>query len=238
MTTNTIELLDPTRHKDIKIDTTLVDVPHNQMNTATVMVGELIRLIHEYPVFITKNPNTGQFMLSALLGIESGENLYIQNNVWQARYLPLDVLRRPFQAMLSEEGDFAGGRIAIDTASPLVQKNKGEPLFDEQGEITPYLDRIQHIFGQLMGSMEKTNDVLAQLYQYDLIEPISLQLDLGGEQPVSMNGLYGINKEKLMQLKGEALEACHHQGLLEVCHLIISSGAHVEKLIRWSQTKS
>ncbi|WP_448248855.1 SapC family protein [Thalassotalea agariperforans] len=237
MTTNTIELLDPARHKHLKIDTSLVDVPDNQMNSATVMVGELARLMHEYPVFITKNPNTGQFLLSALLGIESGENLYIQNNVWQARYLPLDILRRPFQAMLAEEGNFSGGRIALDVASPMVQENKGEPLFDSLGQPSPYLERIQQTFGQLMGNMEKTNEVLNQLYKFELLESISLKLDLGGDEPVSMKGLYAINREKLAQLQGEDLETCHREGLLEVCHLIINSGVHVEKLIRWSQEK-
>ncbi len=237
MTKNTIELLDSVKHRNVKVDTSLVDVPHNKMNTATVMVVELVTLVHEYPIFITKNPNTGQFLFSALLGIESGENLYIKDNVWQARYLPLDVLRRPFQAMLAQEDDFSGGRIAIDMANPQVISSEGERLFDQQGEPTDYLKRIQTTFAQLMGSTEQNKAVLEGLYKYNLLESINLELDLGGLKPTNMNGLYTINKDSLAKLSGEALEDCHQKGLLQVCHLIMSSGTHVEKLIRWSKEK-
>lgn len=237
MTKNTLELLDSVKHRNVKIDTSLVDVPHNQMNSTTIMVGELATLVHEYPIFIIKNPNTGQFLFSALLGLESGENLYIKDNTWQARCTPLDILRRPFQAMLAKEGDFSGGRIAIDVTNPQVINNKGESLFDQQGEPTDYLKRVQKTFAQLMGSTEQNKAVLEGLYKYDLLEPISLELDLGGAEPTKMNGLYAINKESLAKLNGEALEACHQEGLLQVCHLIMSSGAHVEKLIRWSKEK-
>jgi len=238
MTNNTLELLDSAKHRHIKIDTSLVDVPHNKMNTATVTVGELVNLIHEYPIFIIKNPNTGQFLFSALLGIESGENLYIKNNAWRSRYLPLDILRRPFQAMLSKENDFSGGRIAIDLANPQVKNNIGESLFDQQGEPTDYLKRIQNTFAQLMGNTAQNNVVLEDLYKYDLLESIVLELDLSGNEPTKMNGLYTINKENLANLTGAALEDCHKKGLLQVCHLIMSSGAHVEKLIRWTKEKN
>jgi hypothetical protein len=237
MTKNTLELLDGVKHRNIKIDTSLVDVPHNHMNTANVIVGELATLVHEYPIFMTKNPNTGQFLFTALLGIVSGENLFIKNNKWQARYLPLDVIRRPFQAMLAEEGNFSGGRIAIDLANPQVQLQQGENLFDEKGEPSEYLKRIQNTFAQLMGSSEQNKAVLDGLYKYNLIESVSLSLDLGGESPTQMNGLFTINKDNLAKLSGDDLEACHTQGLLQVCHLIMSSGAHVEKLIRWSKDK-
>ncbi|XPF93083.1 SapC family protein [Colwellia sp. RE-S-Sl-9] len=237
MTKNTIELLDTVKHRNIKINTLLVDVPENQINTAYVTVGELSTLVHEYAIFITKNPNTGQFLMNALLGIESAENLYIQKNVWQARYLPLEILRRPFHAILSEEGDFSGGRIALDVANPLVQKELGEKIFDEKGQATGYLQRIQNTFAQLMAGTQQTNKILEALSKYDLLEPITLELDLGAEFPSKMNGLYTINKDNLAKLSGEALEDCHQKGLLQVCHLIMSSGAHVEKLVRWSKEK-
>lgn len=238
MTKNTIELLDSVKHRNIKIDTSLVDVPHNQMNSVNVMVGELATLVHEYAIFIIKNPNTGEFLFSALLGINSGENLYIKDNTWQANYLPLDISRRPFQAMLTKENDFSGGRIAIDVANPQVQNVKGESLFNEEGKATSYLQRIQETFARLMASTEQNKAVLDGLSKYDLFESISLELDLDGKEPIKMNGLYTINKEKLAELSGEALEECHQKGFLQVCHLLMSSGAHVEKLIRWSREKA
>ena len=235
MTKNAIELLDSVKHQQLKIDTLLVDTPHNHMNSASVSVSELATLVHEYPIFITKNPNTGQFLFSALLGLNSGQNLFIQNNVWNAKYIPLDVMRRPFQAMLQEEGNFSNGRIAIDIDNPVVQEEKGESLFNEQGEATPFLERIQKTFAQLLGSAEITNKILNIMYQYNLLESVTIKLELGVDKAVNMNGLYTINKSILAKLSGEALEICHKQGVLEVCHLVMSSGAHLDKLIKWQR---
>lgn len=235
MTKTTIELLDSIHHKSLRIDTTLVDVPHNHINAANVSVTELATLNHEYPIFITKNPHTGKFLFSAILGIHSGQNLYIQEGKWKANYLPLDVLRKPFQAMLEKEDSFSGGRIAIDVSSPVIGTQKGELLFDDEGKPTAYLQRIQDTFGQLMGSIKATEDVLDGLYKHDLLEAVTLEFDLGNGNVEKMNGLYAINKKVLSSLTGVALEECHKAGLLEVCHLVMSSGAHVQKLIQWAR---
>lgn len=237
MTKNTIELLDSVRHRDIRIDTLLVDTPHNHTNAANVSVTELVTLVHEYPIFIAKNPNTGQFLFNALLGVNSGENLFIQNNEWKAKYLPLDILRRPLQAMLEGEDDFSGGRIAIDTANPVVEMEKGERLFNTEGEPTPFLERIQQTFSQLMGSAKLTTDILNIMYQYDLLESITLKLELDGGEVVTMNGLYTINKKSLAELTGDALALCHKKGVLEVCYLVLSSAVHIDKLIKWKLGK-
>lgn len=234
MTKNTIELLDLVKHRNVKVDTSIIDVEHNHLNTVFVTVRELATLIHEYPIFITKNPNTGQFLLNALLGIESGENLFIKDNQWRARYLPLDILRRPFQAMLTKEDDLSNGHIAIDTANPLIQTKQGEPLFDENGKASPYLERVQQTFAELMAGTQQTNKILDLMYQYDLLEPVNLTINVETEQEKSINGLYTVNKENLNNLAGESLENCHNNGVLQVCYLILSSGAHVEKLMRWS----
>lgn len=234
MTNNTIEILDSVKHRSLRVDTTIVDTKHNQMNTAYITIGELSTLIHEYPIFITKNPNTGAFLFNALLGIKSGQNLFIKNNKWQARYLPLDIIRRPFQAMLTEEDDFSGGKIAIDINNELVNENTGQELFNEDGQATAYLERIQQTFSQLMGGAQQSNKMLEILYKHDLLEPVTLNLELTNNEKSQLSGLYAIKKESLAKLNGEDLDECHKSGALQVCHLIMSSGAHVEKLIRWA----
>jgi len=75
------------------------------------------------------------------------------------------------------------------------------------------------------------------MYQYNLLESVTIKLELGEDKAVNMNGLYTINKSILAKLSGEALEICHKQGVLEVCQLVMSSGAHLEKLIKWKCNK-
>lgn len=229
-----IELLDKVRHKDIKINTQAVNIPQNQVNVAFVVVNELSTITHEYPVFITKNPNTGQFQLVALLGFKSGENLFIKDEQWQATYLPLDIMRRPFQAMLAKEDDTSSGRIAIDMSSEQVQTDKGEPLFNDDGSETDFLQRIQKTFSQLMGGTERTTQILQTAGELGLIEGINLDIDLPNGEKRSLNGLYAFNQEAVSNLTGANLETCHQQGVLQVCHLVLSSALHLNKLIKWA----
>ncbi|MBU2872047.1 SapC family protein [Colwellia sp. E2M01] len=237
MTTNTMELLDTVRHKNIKIKTSLIDVPHNHINTAIVVVGELATLVHEYPIYITKNPGTGQFQLSAIFGFEKGENLYLKKNAWQATYLPLDMLRRPFIVHMPEGDLSEGARLVLDTASPSLTKGKGERLFNDKGEATDYLQRIQKTFSQLMSGTKETNDILKKADEMGLIEPVSIDIQFNDKEATSLTGLYAINQKAVTELKGDALEQCHHSGILQVCHLLLSSGLHIEKLIKWKNSQ-
>ncbi|MFC3122238.1 SapC family protein [Agaribacter flavus] len=237
MQKESVELLDNIRHKDVTVDNNLFDIPANHVNTVYIVMTELANLVHEYPIFITKQPNSEAFGLNALLGLHPGENLYLQNGQWDARYLPLDILRKPFQAVLAKQDDFSQGNIAIDLSSPQVTSKKGEALYDESGQATPYLERIKQTFTQLMGAMDYTNKRLQRMAELGLIQAITLQFDDISGEKTSLNGLHSINKDALAALSGSELEEAHKDGILQICHLIMSSGAHVQKLINWSKQK-
>lgn len=234
MNNDGIELLDSIRHKNVKIDAALVDVPSNRINAVNIMANELANLVHEYPIFISKSKNTGLFGLTALLGLHSGENLFIRDNRWHANYLPLDILRRPFQAMLHEDDDFSKGQIAIDINSEQVKSGKGEVLFDSEGESSAYLERIKQTFSQILAGSEHTKACMKSMAELNLIEPIDLQFDSIRGGKFTFNGLYRVNKDVLSNLSGDALETAHKNGVLQIAHLIMSSGAHLQKLINWS----
>lgn len=237
MSTGNIELLDSVKHRNLRIDTRSHDYAHNHVNIAAVTVGELGSLIHEYPIFVNKNPNTGQFQLSAILGFESGQNLFLTGGVWRATYMPLDIQRRPFAALLND-GDMMGdGRIAIDVTSKAVKEQEGERLFDDDGKSTAFLERIKKIFSGLMFGTHKTREVLAVADKHDLLQPVTVDLKPEGDDadPVSLGGLYALNKESIAKLGGDALKECCDSGCLEVCYLVGSSAIHLDKLMLWQK---
>ncbi|MGB5411943.1 MAG: SapC family protein, partial [Woeseiaceae bacterium] len=49
-----------------------------------------------YPILFTKDPNTGGFFAAAILGFETDQNLFLQENGWDASYVPAMVQRQPF----------------------------------------------------------------------------------------------------------------------------------------------
>lgn len=236
--TSSFELLNSDQHGNLRIKIDQLDTPENRSNTALVTIGELSTLVHEYPIFISKSPSSGEFQLMAILGFSADENLYLQSNRWEAIYLPLDISRRPFQAYVPDANKLDQGRIAIDTSSVQISENEGEALFDEQGEATDYLKKMQTIFAKLMGGMTQTREILKQADKLKLIEAISLNIEIPARGKASLNGLYSFDKKALTSLRGDALQQAHDAGILQVSHLLLSSTLHLQKLINWASKSS
>ncbi|WP_370980699.1 SapC family protein [Agaribacterium sp. ZY112] len=229
----TLEMLDAEIHQDLKVNLSDFSDSCYKVNACYVMVGELPNLVHEYPIFIVKNQQSQQYQLNALFGFEAGENLYLQDDKWQARFQPLDILRRPFQIYMPEGEQSSEGRIALDRSANKFQGTYGESLFEKDGQPSPYLQRIQQVFSQLMNGSKAGAHVLARMAELNLIESVSLATELASGESVSVKGVYSVNETALKALSGEALEECHQKGILQICHLMLSSSAHLEKLISW-----
>lgn len=232
-----LQLVNTQAHKHLKIQSTKYNVSENQINATIVVAGELSALVHEYPIFITRSQQGAPYQLTALLGLHSGENLFLQGDTWRANYLPLDILRRPFQAFIPDPSHPTKGSIAIDLNSELVSETDGETLFLENGDATDYFKRIETTFSQLMGGNTFTAELLEKAADLGLLEQVNLNFDLPNGQKANLNGLFVFNKEAVSALSGEALEQCHQLGLLQVCHLVLSSSIHLDKLIKWSGEK-
>lgn len=236
MAATTIEMLDSVKHKNLTINTKSYDCEQNYVNAAAVVVNELSTIVHEYPIFITKNNTTGEFQLTAIFGFTNTENLYVKGDNWQAKYLPLDILRRPFQLVKPEPSSSAEGHLAIDMSSKQIQAKAGEKLFDKEGKPTAYLERIQKMFSQLINGSEHTRAILKTADEHGLIEPVTINIDLNETEKTSLNGLYSFDQKAITALEGKALETCHKAGVLQVCHLVLSSGINLEKLIEWKNS--
>lgn len=227
-----LELINTEAHKTLRVDPTFYNTPDNQINACLVLVSELSTLCHEYPIFIVKHPEQEKYQLTALLGLNSGQNLYLAGDQWRAKYLPLDILRKPFQAFVPNPNEPLKGSIAIDVNSPAVGA-KGELLFTPDGESTEYFKRVEQTFAQLLGGSRYSSELLQQADDFGLLEAVSLKVDLANGETVNLNGMYQFAKEKVTALSGQALTTCHENGILQVCHLVLSSSIHLDKLIQW-----
>ncbi|MBU2918835.1 SapC family protein [Psychrosphaera sp. F3M07] len=230
------ELVNTEAHNDLKINHKNFNIKDNHVNACVVVASELSTLIHEYPIFITKRDD-GNYQLTALLGTETGENLYLDGSKWRSTYIPLDILRKPFHAFIPDNNDLSKGSIAIDISSENVGDPTGELLFTANGETTDYFKRIESTFSQLMGGTAYTTELLKLASDLELLEQVSLNIDLPNGEKANINGLFTFDKQKVTALKGKALKQCHDSGILQICHLILSSSLHLQKLINWKMNK-
>lgn len=229
-----IEIVGLQKHADINIDTGYSAKFDDVSNICAAIAGELPHLVLDYPVFITKNPATAEFELTVLLGLEEGENLFIEGQSWNASYIPLDVRRQPFQACFMDGKDAASDsnvKIGINVQSNRIIKNSGESLFTVDGHPSDYLSKISDVLGALVSGFKATKVFLAELAKVDLIESVAFDIQLAKDKKISLNGLYTVNAEKLMQLSEDEVVEFHKKGYLQACHAIIHSRGHAEKLV-------
>ena len=141
-------ILSSVTHRNLRVITDRGAEYGENIHLVPVIGEELQRLVVDYPVCLMKDDETGQFSLCALLGFDTGENLYLQGNRWRASYIPIHVRRQPFligrpaeQASQGEQSPDA--MIGIDLDSKRVQESEGEALFAADGARTDYLNECR-----------------------------------------------------------------------------------------------
>lgn len=210
-----IVTLNKEAHRGLKVDGRAAAAYGDEQNFVQVIVGELAQLVVRYPILFAKNADTGQFYCGAMLGFDEGENLFLEE--WRERetYRPLALQRMPFYAR--------GPEIAIDLDHPRVGAEAGQPLFDETGRPSRYLQGIIWAFQDLKPGIETTKVFIARLLELQLIEPIDMEVELDDGTRHHCVGLYTINQDVLAKLPDPVVVELFRRGYLTLIHLMIAS---------------
>jgi len=233
------ELLNNVDHKDLRV--ILRYGPEYGDNVATVVTfpTEFADVQREYPIFLRKDPASGDFHAIALLGFEKGENLFVSGGRWHAYYLPGMIARGPFLIGVQQrqaEGTSPPDRmIHVDLDSPRVSRTEGEPVFLPEGGNTPFLEHVATILRGIHEGMELGKAMFAAFTALDLVEPVKLEVKVTAERTYNLAGLHTISQEKLRGLDKEALFRLHQTGFLQGAFLQLASLNNVKKLIAMKQ---
>ena len=206
-----------------------------------VVIEELMHLILEYPVCLIKDNDTGQFGLQALLGFELGENLFLQGEQWQARYVPLHIKRQPFMvavnAKTGEQPTPENTVITINNNNNRVQEKQGELIFDKDGNITPFMQNMNNLLSSLVSGIIQTEEFIKTLLAHNLIEAIQLTVNITGDSEQRFDGIYTVNEQALKALNGETLVTLNKKGYLQACYMLLASMGQVQKLVAMKREK-
>lgn len=200
-----------------------------------VVADELSNLVLDYPACLIKDPNNGQFGLCVLLGFESGENLFLEGDCWDACYVPANMRCMPFRvAFTTAEGEPHKPEntvLTIDLDSSRVQEERGEALFNSDGSPSAFLQNINGELSRLMSGVESTRAFIDLLVDKDLIEPARISVSFADGEKKNFDGLYTINHEKLAGLPEETVQLMYERGYLQACTMIVVSMGQVQRLI-------
>ncbi len=232
-------MLNNVDHFDVKVmDSIFFEATDNKAAVITFPT-EFSNIQKHYPILLSKDPVSGQYQAVALLGIQKDENLFLQKKAdgnsysWPIGYVPAVIAKGPFITGFREHanGDVEA-MVYIDLANPKVQKNEGNPVFRPHGGNAPYLDYIKKLLSLIQSGKEVSDAMFRLFTELDLIEPITINIDLANGDKHQLRGYYSLSEEKLKNLGGDQLEMLNKSGFLQGAFLMLTSLTNIESLIR------
>jgi hypothetical protein len=206
-------ILNSQAHRNLRVDATPSARLGDNQRFVPVVINEFPFLVPHYPIFFSKDADTGAFYCGAMLGFDEGENLFLDDG--RDSYRPLHVQRGPFVTV--------GADLAIDLENPRVGQNKGERLFTEGGETTPYLESVKSLFRELYPGIERTKVFIAALLELKLVEPVDLNVGFDDATQRTITGLYTVDQQALRELPDEKIVELFRRGYLQLIYLMIAS---------------
>ena len=228
-------LLNSIDHKDVKVITERSEKYGDNVWYSLTFPAEFRSVQAYYPIFFSKDGNTGQFVSVALFGFKENDNLFLSDNKWDAAYIPLSIARQPFligRQKINEDGEDKEQRVLhIDMDNPRVNQEQGEALFLEFGGNTPYLDTVADMLEAIHHGVVDSKMFMEMLIEHELLESFTLDLELNDGSKHQVSGFYTINEDKLKELNSETLAIFNARGYLQAIYMAIASQSNIRGLL-------
>ncbi|HSG90602.1 MAG TPA: SapC family protein [Pseudomonadales bacterium] len=190
------------------------------VNSVPLTAVEIPRASREYSIVFAGQE---EVVPVVILGIEGNANLYVtEDGKWDAQYVPAFVRRYPFVFSRSEDGGTF--TLCLDESfEGLNREGRGQRLFDDGGERTPYLENVLGFLQEYQNHFLRTRAYCAKLKELDLLEPMQAQFRLADGAQRSLTGFQAVSRERLKALPAEKLAELAKTDELELTHVHLNS---------------
>ncbi|MGB0964663.1 MAG: SapC family protein [Litorivicinus sp.] len=199
-----------------------------EVNSVPLTLPEMPMIAHELPIVFTGGDSV---VPAVIMGMRDGENLVINaEGKWQGRYVPAFLRRYPFVFSKVPEADRF--TLCIDESyAGWNTDNKGERLFDGDGEQTQYLQGVLNFLQEYQAHFTQTQTFCDRLQELDLLEPVTANFQFDGGERQSLGGFMAVNRAKLKALPQEQLLGMLSRDELELIYLHLFSMNRFNHLI-------
>lgn len=228
-------LLNNVDHQDMRVITDHSAELGDDLMYAVTFPAEFRNVQAHYPILFFADQNNEEIYPVALFGFQQKENLFLTDRGWDASYIPASVQREPFLIGTQKKKDDPNGEhqrmVSIDTQSPKLSTERGERLFEPLGGTTPYLERMANLLESMHEGYAHGIDFVRALQAYELLETVTLEIELKDGSQNQLLGFQTVNEDKLKDLAGETLKMFSEKGFLAPLFMVIASMASMEKLV-------
>jgi hypothetical protein len=139
-------------------------------------------------------------------------------------FVPLDIERQAFFV--------SGEDIAVDLEHPRIAAADSQSLFDEEGQPSERLRRIQHALARLTLGLKDTEAFIRALLDLKLIEPIDISLSFDDGETLRLQGLYTIARDSLRELADADALRLLRAGHLQLAYTMLASLEQIPLMAR------
>jgi len=226
-------LLNNVDHKDVRVITERSAALGDNVMHAMVFPFEFRSVQAFYPILLHRDER-GELYPVALFGFQAGENLFLDEQGWHARYVPAMIRRQPFLIAFEAENGQGGERrrmLSLDMGSPRVSKERGQLLFEPLGGRTPFLEEMATLLETLYHGAETNKKFVEALQEHGLIESVTFDIALTDGSRNQLLGFHAIDEDKVRALSDEALGKLSRNGFLMPLFMMLASTVNVRSLI-------
>ena len=231
-----VAVLHKDQHRDLYLDRSQGFDFAREVSAVILTVGEFRRAAVEYPIVFTDPSESQPSIPMALLGLKNDQNLFLDAEAaWDALYVPAYIRRYPFVLVNSSGPDAEAVTFTLGIDDSFVGVNReqrGERLFQEDGEQTPFLQEQVKFVQKFQQDHDRSRGFCQELQQLDLFEPMRLNVDIPDRKPLVLSGFSGIKRERLKELQPDALATLMKSGALELIYAHLLSLNNVHKMIQ------
>jgi hypothetical protein len=200
----------------------------SKFHLAYVTVHEFARAAANYPLVFLEDKDIDQFRPVALMGLDAGENLFVDSQgQWAGSYIPAIIRRYPFA--LSKAAEIDRFIVCVDEASDLLSDTEGVPLFDEQGNATQVIENVKRYLIELQQTDAMTHEFSRFLVQNNLLTPLNVRVN-AANQVRNITGCYVINEDRLNNFNDTKFNEIRQRGYLAAIYAHLISLSQIERL--------
>lgn len=198
------------------------------INAAPLVAAEMVPASADYAVVFSAG--TEPPLPLALFGVTADQNVFVgPQGEWLGGYVPAFLRRWPFVFSTDALGETY--TLCIDATAPgFNRENRGERLFDGDGEPTGYTTRMLEFLKEFQALHERTKAFGEKLKALDLLQAVEAHIPLPNQQARTLTGFQVVNREKLKAVPAEALEQLFRTDELELIYLHLFSLRNLERL--------
>ncbi len=219
------------QHQKLKISTARNILHVDGQHIIPVSAAEYAQSSASFPIVFVKNPDSERFRSVAMLGLEAGENLFLQDEKWTGLTMPQSISMVPFSLGIDPDKENTL-TACVDLDSPFVGEDKDLALFEDDGKESEVFANVQQALGRLYDNERMTESFIKELQENDLLQELELNIALSTGEKKKLVGIFTINEDKIKSLSDDKVLDFHKRGLFVPIYSMLGSLTQVNHLVQ------